>query len=89
MRRDALFLAALGAGAYWASRQPGGIPGTWKRLQQGVRDIAAGQDPRAVGKRFIAGRDEEPAGMLLEAVPATPDLAPQEPYSYQVSTATP
>ena len=72
MKKAALGAIVVGAGAYWASRQPGGIAGTWGRLVQGVRDVAAGQDPRAVGKRFLAGTDEEPAGVYTqEALPAS------------------
>ena len=85
MRRNGLLLVALGAGAFWASRQPGGLPGTWQRLQQGARDIAAGQDPRAVGKRFIAGTDEEPAGMY--AAEADEELTGvDQPYRDMVSS---
>ena len=73
--------AALGGAAYWASKQPGGIKGTWDRMQQGFRDIQAGQDPMRVGKRFISGRDEEPAGMYTEETTAyTPGVTYQEPY---------
>jgi len=61
---------ALAAAAYWASRQPGGIQGTCERMQQSVRDIAAGQDPAAVCKRFMSGGTEEPAG----AYTAEPDV---------------
>lgn len=84
--RNRWMWVALGAGAYWASKQPGGIPGTWKRLQQGVKDIAAGQDPQAVGRRFIAGRDEEPAGMYTEEPGTTTSTGEfQSPYRDYVS----
>ena len=79
--KKGLILVALGAGAYWASRQPGGLPGTWKRLKQGARDIAAGQDPMAVGRRFIQGRDEEPAGIYTEEPQAASSMGTvQAPY---------
>jgi hypothetical protein len=85
MKRGLWFAAAAGA-AYWASRQPGGISGTWRRLQQGVRDIGAGQDPRAVGKRFLSGRDEEPALGYEEPAVAEPAVTGvQQPYRDMVS----
>jgi hypothetical protein len=84
MKKGVLLGAAVAGAAYWASRQPGGIPGTWGRLQQGVRDVAAGQDPLAVGKRFLRGGDEEPAGVYdtePDAHAALPALGqPQQPY---------
>ncbi|HEU4751511.1 MAG TPA: hypothetical protein VFU47_00285, partial [Armatimonadota bacterium] len=84
--RGLLVGAAIAGAAYWASRQPGGIKGTIDRLQQGFRDIQAGQDPVAVGKRFFRGGTEEPAGMYTN----DPDVeaAPtgfQQPYRDYVS----
>jgi len=71
----------MGGAVYWASRQPGGIGGTWGRLCQGLRDVAAGQNPLAVGKRFFAGRDQEPAGLYAEEPAAEPALTGfQQPY---------
>ena len=51
-----LWGAAIVAGAlYWASRQPGGIPGTWERLRRAANDIRNGADPVAAGRRFVRG----------------------------------
>jgi hypothetical protein len=48
--------AAVIAGVLcWASKQPGGIPGTWERLKQAVSDIRNGADPVAAGRRFARG----------------------------------
>jgi hypothetical protein len=58
--RGLLMAAVLGGAAYWASKQPGGMKGTWNRLQQGMRDIQNGQDPRMVAQRFIQGKDPLP-----------------------------
>lgn len=59
----ALWGAAVAAGVlYWASRQPGGIPGTWKRLKRAANDIKNGADPMAAGRRFVRG--EAPATRL-------------------------
>jgi len=55
-------VALIGAGLYWASRQPGGIPGTWERLKRAVDDIRNGADPMAAGRRFVSG--ESPAPVL-------------------------
>jgi hypothetical protein len=81
MRKGVLLGAAVAGAAYWASKQPGGIKGTWDRLQQGFRDVQAGQDPVAVGKRFLAGRSEEPVGVYTEG-PESVDTAGgyQPPY---------
>jgi hypothetical protein len=87
MRKNFWFLAAAGAAAYWASRQPGGINGTWRRLQQGARDVAAGQDPLAVGRRFLRGTDEEPAGHEAGGTSATAGLAPQQPDGGMLGSA--
>jgi len=54
-------VALMGGGLYWASRQPGGIPGTWERLKRAVFDIRNGADPMAAGRRFIAGETPAPA----------------------------
>lgn len=71
MRKTLLLAGLVGAG-YWASRQPGGVPGTLRRLTQGLKDVAAGQDPAGVWRRFVRGTDEEPAGFYTEdAVPST------------------
>ncbi|MFN3652233.1 MAG: hypothetical protein ACK47B_21860 [Armatimonadota bacterium] len=85
--RGLLTMAALGGAAYWASKQPGGIKGTIDRARQGFRDIMAGQDPRQVGKRFMSGRDEEPAGYYTEEPTVTTEQQTfQQPYRDQVST---
>jgi len=48
--------AAIVAGVlYWASKQPGGIPGTWERLKGAVDDVRNGADPVAAGRRFVRG----------------------------------
>jgi hypothetical protein len=52
--------AAIIGGLYWASRQPGGIRGTWQRCKGAISDIRNGEDPMAVGRRFIQG-DKAPA----------------------------
>ena len=52
--------ALIGGGLYWASRQPGGIPGTWQRLKRAVSDIKHGADPMTAGRRFVAGESPAP-----------------------------
>jgi len=47
--------AAVVGGLYWASRQPGGLPGTWSRLKSAMNDIKKGADPMATGRRFVKG----------------------------------
>jgi hypothetical protein len=57
----ALWVAAGAAGVlYWASRQPGGIPGTWERLKRAANDIKNGADPMAAGRRFVRGEAATP-----------------------------
>jgi hypothetical protein len=53
--------ALIGGGLYWASRQPGGISGTWQRLKRTVGDIKNGADPMAAGRQFVAGESPAPA----------------------------
>ena len=48
-------VALIGGALYWASRQPGGIPGTWERLKRAANDIKNGADPMAAGRRFVRG----------------------------------
>jgi hypothetical protein len=50
----------IGGALYWASRQPGGIPGTWERLKRAVNEIRNGEDPVAAGRRFVAGGSPAP-----------------------------
>ena len=59
--RTATIFSLIGGGLYWASRQPGGIPGTWERLKRAVNDIKNGADPMAVGRRFASGESSTPA----------------------------
>lgn len=47
-------VAVMGA-LYWASKQPGGIPGTWGRLRAAVDEVKHGGDPMEAGRRFIRG----------------------------------
>jgi hypothetical protein len=52
-----LFWGAAAAGAlYWASKQPGGVKGTWRRLRGAAREIQEGADPMETGRRFLKGR---------------------------------
>jgi hypothetical protein len=76
MRRSLLWAAALGGAAYWASKQPGGIQGTWNRLQDGMRDIRHGEDPVEVGKRFLSGGHDEPemSGEYHDEVVSAPQV---------------
>jgi hypothetical protein len=53
--------ALIGGGLFWASRQPGGIPGTWDRLKRAVDDIRNGADPMTAGRRFVSGESAAPA----------------------------
>lgn len=86
-KRGVLVAAAAAGAAYWASRQPGGIPGTWSRFRQGLRDIGAGQNPLSVGKRFLAGHDEEPAGLYAEEPATEPEVTGfQQPYQDYVTS---
>ncbi len=55
MARGLWGAAALMGGLYWASRQPGGLKGTWGRIQGAVGDIKNGADPMDTGRRFIRG----------------------------------
>jgi hypothetical protein len=80
MRGKAYLLLGLAAAGYWASQQPGGVPGTLRRLTQGLRDVAAGQDPSAVWRRFVRGTDEEPAGLYTEELAPAPSGGYQSPY---------
>ena len=46
--------AVIAAALYWASRQPGGIPGTWGRLKRAANDIKNGADPMAeIGRAHV------------------------------------
>lgn len=57
-----LFWGAAAAGAlYWASKQPGGVKGTFQRLKGAARDIQGGADPMEVGRRFIEARSDPPS----------------------------
>lgn len=69
-----LSAAALAGAAYWASKQPGGIQGTWSRLQQGAKDIAGGQDPKEVGRRFLRGEDSHMSSNYHEREEYSPEM---------------
>jgi hypothetical protein len=56
MMTRAFWGAAVMAGVLvWASKQPGGIPGTWMRLKRAANDIRNGADPVEAGRRFVRG----------------------------------
>ncbi len=55
MARGLWGAAAIMGGLYWASKQPGGIKGTWNRLKDTAGDIRKGADPMSAGRRFIRG----------------------------------
>jgi hypothetical protein len=56
MMTRAFWGAAVMAGVLvWASKQPGGIPGTWMRLKRAANDIRHGADPVEAGRRFVRG----------------------------------
>lgn len=40
-----LFLAAVGGGLYWASKQPGGVKGVWGRFAPKLKNIQNADNP--------------------------------------------
>lgn len=70
MPRGILWGAAIAGGLYWASKQPGGIKGTWNRLRGAARDIQEGADPVEAGHRFMGG-ESHPASSGVD-YPAGP-----------------
>ena len=48
-----LFAALVGGGLYWASKQPGGIKGTWARVGGKLNEIQNSNDPVGTIKRYI------------------------------------
>ncbi|MBC8137684.1 MAG: hypothetical protein H8F28_17525 [Fibrella sp.] len=48
-----LFAALVGGGLYWASKQPGGIKGTWDRFGGKLHEIQNSNDPIGTIKRQI------------------------------------
>jgi hypothetical protein len=63
MARGLWGAAAVVGSLFWASRQPGGISGTWNRLKAAANDIKGGADPMSAGRRFIRG-DQAGSGTL-------------------------
>ena len=62
MTRGLWGAAAVVGSLYWASRQPGGVKGTWNRLKESVNDIRNGVDPMTAGRRFVKG-ESTPAAL--------------------------
>jgi hypothetical protein len=76
MARGLWGAAAVVGGLYWASRQPGGLSGTWNRLKGAANDIKGGADPMSVGRRFVRG-ERAPSTLndpALEASSSLPDI---------------
>ena len=48
-----LFAALVGGGLYWASKQPGGIKGTWDKFGGKLSEISNSGDPVGTIKRQI------------------------------------
>jgi hypothetical protein len=61
--------AAVVGGLFWASRQPGGVSGTWNRLKSAANDIKNGADPMSAGRRFVRG-EQAPASLNDPALQA-------------------
>ena len=40
-----LFAAAVGGGLYWASKQPGGVKGTWSKFNGKLKEVQNSNDP--------------------------------------------
>jgi hypothetical protein len=60
-------------GLYWASKQPGGIKGTWDRLKDAAKDIRNGADPMSAGRRFV--RSEPPQSRVNDPeLQSRPDI---------------
>jgi hypothetical protein len=47
--------AAVAGGLIWASRQDGGVKGTWHRLKECINDVKAGENVGAATRRFFRG----------------------------------
>ncbi len=64
-----LFAALVGGGLYWASKQPGGIKGTWSRVSGKLSEIQNSNDPLGTLKRqfndakFNAMNSDRPYGV--------------------------
>lgn len=64
-----LFAALVGGGLYWASKQPGGVKGTWDRFNGKLREVQNSNDPLGTIKRQIndarygAATSERPYGV--------------------------
>jgi hypothetical protein len=47
--------AAIAGGLIWASRQEGGVKGTWQRLKSAANDVKSGESFGSAAKRFARG----------------------------------
>ena len=47
--------AAIAGGLIWASRQEGGVKGTWERLKSCAHDVKDGENLGSATKRFFKG----------------------------------
>ena len=73
-----LFWGAAAAGAlYWASKQPGGVKATWRRLQDTVGDIKSGEKPLDAGRRFLKGTPQTTTASAEFGT--TPEYTPELP----------
>lgn len=50
--QNAVFLAAVAGGLYWASKQPGGVKGMWDRFSPKLKKVQDADNP------FQAAREE-------------------------------
>lgn len=89
MKASNLFwAAAIGGGLYWASKQPGGINGTYNKLSDKVKEIQNSSDPLGTLKQQVSAARfgnsssndlyQPTAGMNG---PAPVDVSANQPYS--------
>jgi hypothetical protein len=52
-KTNLLWAAAIGGGLYWASKQPGGISGTWDRVSGKLKEIQDSPDPLGTIKQQL------------------------------------
>lgn len=73
--RKLLLGAAMAGGLYWASRQEGGIPGVFNRLQGKIKEVQDSDNPMQTIKESI-GMESSPSMEMANTYTSLPEHQP-------------
>jgi hypothetical protein len=62
--QNAVFLAAVAGGLYWASKQPGGVKGVWGRFSPKLKKVQEAENPFEAARQEFAPSNGANSGRI-------------------------